>query len=276
MIDRDYPAAHSMDSCWFAVDKDGRVGFFQTGEAGAQPTRGLFSRPAELAGQRIAREVPAGDYEVDLRGRLLPYLEDGGGWLRHAGAAEVPVVMFLDSLDPVRDALASGLATEVKTRDGFAVLWHTLAEADFRRLHRRKAVICRGCFWDFDLPGEADEDRPPNLGRHGVYVFTALGGNASANPYGVQLIPARPIHVDQLSPDLRRRLKEVQFAAVSFADTPVFQPAEHVPCTAYEPMYTDLNGRMHPLPDAEDMPPDEYLLRHEEMLGPDDEDPRPG
>src|SRR5215213_6083823 len=106
----DFPAAHSMDSCWFAVDKDGRVGFFQTGEAGAQPTRGLFSRPAELARRRIAGEVPAGDYEVDLRGRLLPDVQDKHGWLRHAGGAEFPVLMFLDSLDPVRDALASGLA----------------------------------------------------------------------------------------------------------------------------------------------------------------------
>ena len=34
---RTCPAAHSMDTTWFAVDADGCVGVFQTGEAGALP-----------------------------------------------------------------------------------------------------------------------------------------------------------------------------------------------------------------------------------------------
>ena len=34
---RDYPAAHSMDSGWYAVDEDGQVALFETGEPGAMP-----------------------------------------------------------------------------------------------------------------------------------------------------------------------------------------------------------------------------------------------
>jgi hypothetical protein len=37
---RDYPAAHSMDSAWFAVDADGHVALFCTGENGHIPTVG--------------------------------------------------------------------------------------------------------------------------------------------------------------------------------------------------------------------------------------------
>lgn len=33
----DYPAAHSMDTTWFAVDQDGHVGIFESGENGAVP-----------------------------------------------------------------------------------------------------------------------------------------------------------------------------------------------------------------------------------------------
>ncbi len=33
----DYPAAHSMDTTWFAVDRDGHVAAFESGEAGAVP-----------------------------------------------------------------------------------------------------------------------------------------------------------------------------------------------------------------------------------------------
>ena len=31
----DYPAAHSMDTDWFAIDGEGRVGLFQSGQDGA-------------------------------------------------------------------------------------------------------------------------------------------------------------------------------------------------------------------------------------------------
>ena len=36
-MEPDYPAAHSMDTDWFAVDKDGHVAVFASGEAGAVP-----------------------------------------------------------------------------------------------------------------------------------------------------------------------------------------------------------------------------------------------
>src|SRR5262245_21307342 len=34
---KDYPAAHSMDTCWFAVDAVGQVAVFETGEPGHVP-----------------------------------------------------------------------------------------------------------------------------------------------------------------------------------------------------------------------------------------------
>jgi hypothetical protein len=33
----DFPAAHSMDVTWFAIDRDGHVGVFDSGEASAVP-----------------------------------------------------------------------------------------------------------------------------------------------------------------------------------------------------------------------------------------------
>lgn len=36
-MNEDFPAAHSMDTTWFAVDRDGNVGRFETGEDGAVP-----------------------------------------------------------------------------------------------------------------------------------------------------------------------------------------------------------------------------------------------
>ena len=39
MSDNDFPAAHSMDTFWFAVDADGHAAVSSSGEAGAVPTK---------------------------------------------------------------------------------------------------------------------------------------------------------------------------------------------------------------------------------------------
>lgn len=271
----DYPAAHSMDSCWFGVDRDGRVGFFETGEAGALPAHGLRADAAERARVRIGQLVPAGESVVELRGRLLPYLKGGG--MRHLfGGGDFPTLMFLDSLDPVRDALANGVAVPVRSRDGLAVMWHGLSEAEYERLHRDDPELCKGCFWRFEVLEEplveGGEPRT-NPARHGVYLFRALGGNATANPYGLHEAPAHPVHVDQLPPDLRDRMKGARFPALSFAETPVFQPADHIPCIAYEGTYVDMGGRPHPLPTPhQNVAMDEYLRRLDEMTDAEDQD----
>jgi hypothetical protein len=46
----DFPAAHSMDSCWFAVDDQGQVAYFDTGEGGAIPTDDTFPKGGEAGG----------------------------------------------------------------------------------------------------------------------------------------------------------------------------------------------------------------------------------
>ncbi len=51
MIPLDYPAAHSMDSTWFAVDEDGHVAVFDTGEGGVAPTSDAFPMGGEAGGR---------------------------------------------------------------------------------------------------------------------------------------------------------------------------------------------------------------------------------
>ncbi len=198
-METDFPAAHSTDSCWFAIDKDGRVGFFQTGEAGAYPRLCLFGEAAQEVETRLVEVIPAGESQVDRRGRLLPAMEGGGMW--HVfGSSEWPVIMFLDSLEPVREALSTGRATEFKAREGFAILWRDMTQAEYDRFHLPRHGICRGCNWRF-------EDRE-NLAEHGVYSFSTLGGNVTAFRYGLQELPTNPIHVDQLPPEIRGRVSD--------------------------------------------------------------------
>lgn len=60
----DYPAAHSMDTQWFAVDKNGLVGFFSTGAGGAVPmTAHCPEDPTEDLARITGRELDYGEFE---------------------------------------------------------------------------------------------------------------------------------------------------------------------------------------------------------------------
>jgi hypothetical protein len=42
-MEPDYPAAHSMDTVWYAVDAEGHVAFFHSGEEGCVPVNGVLN-----------------------------------------------------------------------------------------------------------------------------------------------------------------------------------------------------------------------------------------
>lgn len=61
-FEEDYPAAHSMDTTWFAVDKDGSVAIFNSNETGAVPCahsreqsdgEEFFAHLAKLQGENL-------------------------------------------------------------------------------------------------------------------------------------------------------------------------------------------------------------------------------
>ena len=68
----DYPAAHSMDTMFFAVDRDGNVAIFSTGEAGAAPSEGLAGDQAFDVSRQLENILPRGDVIHDLDGRRMP------------------------------------------------------------------------------------------------------------------------------------------------------------------------------------------------------------
>src|SRR4051794_18075859 len=64
----DFPAAHSMDSGWFAVDRDGHVAYFYTGEAGALPTDACREEPTGML-HELEAVVPRTEPVYDLASR---------------------------------------------------------------------------------------------------------------------------------------------------------------------------------------------------------------
>jgi hypothetical protein len=77
-MDDDFPAAHSMDTAWYAVDQDGYVGIFLTGEEGHIPRGAANEYDASLPA--LPDELRDGlfvfDYDEEYEGYafwVLPY-----------------------------------------------------------------------------------------------------------------------------------------------------------------------------------------------------------
>ena len=134
-MEPDYPAAHSMDTTWYAVDAAGHVALFHTGENGHAPVR------AE------------GDY-------------------------------FLDRLYRAR---------------------HPVAAADD--------------YWP-------DEQLAAELG---FFLYDYADGYDPIDVFERRVVPARPVHVDELPPDVRAACKKTRLP-VTFATAERVQPLEHGPC----------------------------------------------
>jgi hypothetical protein len=161
-MDADFPAAHSMDTEWFAVDRDGQVALFLTGENGSMPKRA----------QAVSMD------EV----------------LRALGGSQAAI----EALDSSYD----------------------------------EALL--------------------ELARLGLHVYEDASGDWFSGPYQRTHRPAKPLHVDQLPPSLRRQAKGVRLDALRFEEKDLLQPSDHTEGDAYGSGYLAEDGKtVRPLPGKE-------------------------
>jgi hypothetical protein len=229
----DFPAAHSMDTAWFAVDRDGNVALFETGEAGALPAGAADEEGAayghleELAPRCEGLRVPpvpayVGDDQHGVRPehhhRALFHLRDA-----KLLAAE----------------LSTGKARRVSSEGSEAVVVEAPDAALFARLHA--AGDCLGCEYWFEAEGETPAAK-------GLYQYEHACDNWIAGPYRLHAKPSQPLRAE----DLPRGVKLVRFEG-RFEETQLLQPMNAWPCESWEPAWLDVDGRtVRPVPGRED------------------------
>jgi len=256
--DMDFPAAHSMDAAWFAVDRDGHVGLFTCGEEGAVPKTEVndFQQDIGAVVEALDRLPVTGEAEFKLSAVLHPGLRSGAlpprenptkGWpteglaeleperYRAEGVTEIllfrdespltPEVRALPGLQVGRVAqfVLVSLTSEVKLarHDPQWEVW-----AEFKRV--ANAAPAYVTYQKF-LGGTRA------LVRRGVFVYSTYSA-ARLNitePYGQRLAPQRPLCLDEAPDPVRDAFAPRARLDVSFASSPYIQPVEHVPCAIW-------------------------------------------
>jgi hypothetical protein len=251
--DPDFPAAHSMDTTWFAVDRDGHVACLKSWESGAVPEAAGHEpgEGAHLLEEFAAASGPRTEVVYGLDGMLIPGLQPGGvhRWTPDNAAANPrDVLMFLASLDSVRDEVASGQAVPLPSRGAAVVRFKVLTRATSARLHESGA--CLSCFSPLLVMKE--DQSPAALGFYS-YSHFSLVENWLSGPYGLLQRPRVPVRVEQLPPPLREAAERVRFDGLRFEETPRLQPADLAPCQSSEFAYLDADGTtIRAIPGRED------------------------
>ncbi len=215
MIAHDYPAAHSMDTEWFAIDEHGRVARFDTGEDGAFPVAAAVGMsPAdasfdelELDMARALRIIASG---VELRGeegyppapgRTLVALEPGAdgleGWPEgfelRSRAGEAPRLLLS------REPLSRERAAELRGRPG--VRW-TISVDDM-----------------YELVSERELD-------DGLFQFARDHGDDPGR-YTCARAPASPMLLDEIAEPARSAIARLRLP-VDFASGAPVHLADHL------------------------------------------------
>lgn len=251
----DYPAAHSMDTTWFAVDRDGYVAEFFSGENGAVPL-GVASDSTGITLERVTASLPQTTVLYDPAPGRQPAVHPSnvhhGFWSETRRQIE-DVLTILSSSQVVADELARGEAVPVPVVEGFGVVWRVLPRAVYDRLH--EGGHCLYCTYLY-LPGPGDAlEAEPQSSHYGLFSYVDPSGGSLVQAYARHSQPQEPVTLDQLPDDVRDEVGKLRFSQLSFRETPFIHPVELAPeCLTHWTVcgYMNTSGTVaHALPGLE-------------------------
>lgn len=216
----DYPAAHSMDTTWFAVDANGEVAAFVSGEMGAVPLAGQME--GDL--QAFIDLLPASSdgfptIEVDPRYMFEKVLNDTHCYDEYFLCEIAPD--RLTNIDTFQPEFVIQCASGTNT---YIVMTWALDEKEIAELCTRYRPI-------------SDIEIHQLLGIYSYeHEEEAWDGDDYVEglpPYKQLAQPQQPIKITALAAKPRAFVQSVVFDTVTFSDSPSIQPLEHKECATW-------------------------------------------
>lgn len=239
----DFPAAHSMDTTWFAIDADGCVGIFDSSEGGAIPndltkrTENLIEYATELIavfaeekGSLLNRDF----IDIESICQLISVDCLTMEICRHEN-------LFKGCLDPDRfpmqelflEISTATLVSEVEKQVEIVIELarkgdRTILYVDRCNLSWLKNAIISGLV----LAGSKRIDLQYHLNLLGVYVYDC--DKQYPDPYYRQKSPKKAILLQDLPDKIIQNIQVTELPNLRFAETEAIQPIEHLPCSTWK------------------------------------------
>lgn len=224
---KEFPAAHSMDTDWFAVDADGNIGVFDSDEEGAVPhfhyefrkvNQIDFIKYCQQQAQdengviHVSTEIP------DLRQDAT--LENLKKELSEWGKTSYDLLLLLSSEQVI---------TKIASPKRFIVCFGGDPVAVYVSTCKTKVIEQMIDLEEIVGGKEFNSGQPAHfygLFSYGVNVHFPV-------PYERDGVPEKPLKVEDLPEELQIALCTSHFENIRFAETEKIQPIEHTKCKTW-------------------------------------------
>ncbi len=260
---QDFPAAHSMDTDWFAIDADGNIGVFQSGEGGAVPIsdpilkehqeienlENLFALiakdhpyhfvPIKTSSQLLTKSLSLKKLQERIDDWTLFLSEhiglDNSKIAESSGVEIHNLLLLLNSenvipqlgIENIDDAFGLCFAGDkivvFVSHCSIPILQQLINEG--RILAGRKSSI-------FDF-----------IGLLGFFSYVC--NYQSSFPYKLVGKPINPIELLDIPEHIHKFIERNRFSDFNFNDKRILQPIEHKKCIGYGTWWMDEQGKEH-------------------------------
>lgn len=221
----DFPAAHSMDTEWFAVDADGNVGIFYSCENGAVPYEDI--QPPSLEDiEYFLKKLPkdeTGIIHLDVESKTL---------VQEDSLNTFPRSLF-DDYDycSILLVLASEeVIPKLKSPDNLVLHFSgspVVVYVDECSKKTIELMLDAG-----EILGGKDFCLEDHFYHLGLFYYCADSGMPT--PYERKEMPTKPLNVQDLPEELQIALCTSHFENIHFVETEIIQPIEHSKCRTWK------------------------------------------
>jgi hypothetical protein len=277
----DFPAAHSMDTTWFAIDADGCVGIFSSDEGGAVP--------GDEYSEQMIKEIEAdlgsiemypedGSQLIEDGSQLIEVLVETHGGILDRNSIDVESILASMSMEillaeidrcehPKR--ISNSRRSRKPRQDEIIITIHLFGL--FLLVPTSAIIPTERCQVEIiiELPGDSIIIYSPmcelpwlksaieagvvlsgtkqmnlynNLSLFGWYQYNCHQQYAA--PYYGEQFPKHPIYLKDLPPAIIQNLNRLtKFPNLRFARTSEIQPVEQIPCYIWGSGWEGTNGK---------------------------------
>lgn len=258
LIDKEYPATHSMSTSWYFVDEDDNVAIFSSDDNGPMPI--------DVHGEHYVDELCFYDTIIDTsEGKKLNFTDeqaqlifDNGKEIVDFDKAYLELLVQIDNNQKKLffDYLHKGRARKRKRGDWdnwmipiclseklgiYLVDFNDYESCNEDHINRgsahifylmgRKAILkCKDLpsYQDFDYNTNYNEEKGAELSSCPYYIY--YNDWDASWPHQLKKKPISPLKLEQMPEELRQRVLRLH---VKFADTPQIQLSTHYFCNSY-------------------------------------------
>lgn len=207
----EFPAAHSMDTDWYAVDKTGHVARLSSGEEGAVP-----NAAHRQYWQEFHEELIVARFDPTIRGIFMFDPE-----MKRIGIDDLPsqwsgILRF--SSPEFRELYVEEWKPKFRLLDPTSIVVETIHPWEFRDYYDADTILATFA-----------TERVPDPNVLGMYEYSC----SFSGPYHLDATPRDPARIDDFPSAVRGKLAALRIDKITFGVTASFDPDRFLACYVY-------------------------------------------